>query len=195
MRRVLIIDDHTRSRAHLVTTLKERGYELVGEATTGKLALVMARAARPEIILMAVGLPDMDGIEAARQLMQVQPLPIVLLTSHYDAATVERAKQAGVMGYLVKPLRTAELTPAIELAITRFTDCSSLRAENSNLKESLQARKLIERAKGLLMSQRNLSEEQAYTLLKKTSMNVRKPMAEIAQAIISAGGPFDLEKR
>lgn len=193
MRRVLIIDDHTRSRAHLVTTLKERGYELVGEATTGKLALVMARAARPEIILMAVGLPDMDGIEAARQLMQVQPLPIVLLTSHYDAATVERAKQAGVMGYLVKPLRTAELTPAIELAITRFTDCSSLRAENSNLKESLQARKLIERAKGLLMSQRNLSEEQAYTLLKKTSMNVRKPMADIAQAIILAGGLFDLE--
>jgi AmiR/NasT family two-component response regulator len=194
MRRVLVVDDHTPSRAHLVTTLKERGYELVGEATTGKLALVMARAARPEIILMAVGLPDMDGIEAAREVMQLQPLPIILLTSHCDAATVERAKQAGVMGYLVKPLRAAELTPTVELAIKRFNDCNALRAENSSLKESLQARKLIERAKGLLMSQRNLSEEQAYTLLKKTSMNVRKPMADIAQAIILAGGLFNFEK-
>ena len=193
MRRVLVIDDHTRSRAHLVTTLKERGYELVGEAATGKLALVIARTAKPEIILMAVGLHDMDGIEAARQVMQLQPLPIVLLTSHYDAATVERAKQAGVMGYLVKPLRAEELTPAIELAITRFNDCSSLREENSTLKESLQARKLIERAKGLIMSQRNLSEEQAYTLLKKTSMNIRKPMADIAQAVILAGGLLDVE--
>jgi len=195
MKRVLVIDDDAQSRAHVVTTLKQSRYELVGEAATGKLALVIARTARPEVMLMAVGLPDIGGIEAARQLMQVQPLPIVLLTGHHDAVTVERAKQAGVMGYLVKPLRPAELTPAIELAITRFHDCSALRAENSMLKENLEARKFIERAKGLLMRQKNLSEEEAYTLLKRTSMNVRKPMAEIAQAIISAGGPFDLEKR
>jgi AmiR/NasT family two-component response regulator len=95
----------------------------------------------------------------------------------------------------MKPLRPAELTPAIELAITRFHDCSVLRAENSMLKENLEARKFIERAKGLLMRQKNLSEEEAYTLLKRTSMNVRKAMAEIAQEIISAGGLFDLEKR
>ena len=112
-----------------------------------------------------------------------------------NSGLVRAAKQAGVMGYLVKPLRPAELTPAIELVITRFHDCSALRAENSMLKENLEARKFIERAKGLLMRQKNLSEEEAYTLLKRTSMNVRKPMAEIAQAIISAGGPFDLEKR
>jgi len=195
MRRVLVIDDDAQSRAHVVTTLKQSRYELVGKAATGNLALVIARTARPEVMLMAVGLPDIDGIEAARQLMQVQPLPIVLLTGHHDAVTVERAKQAGVMGYLVKPLRPAELTPAIELAITRFHDCSVLRAENSMLKENLEARKFIERAKGLLMRQKNLSEEEAYTLLKRTSMNVRKPMAEIAQEIISAGGLFDLEKR
>lgn len=194
MRRVLVIDDDAQSRGHVLTTLKQSRYEIVGEATTGKLALVITRTARPEVVLMAVGLPDMDGIEAARQVMQVQPLPIVLLTSHHDSVTVERAKQAGVMGYLVKPLRPAELTPAIELAITRFHECSSLRAENSTLKESLEARKLIERAKGLLMHQKNLSEEQAYTLLKRTSMNVRKPMADIAQAIILAGGLFNSEK-
>jgi response regulator NasT len=120
--------------------------------------------------------------------MQTRPLPIVLVTSHYDPATVERAKIAGIMGYLVKPLRREELSPAIELAITRFQDFVSLRAENATLKDNLEARKLIERAKGLLMDQRKLTEEQAYSLIKKTSMNMRKPMADVAQAILLAGG-------
>jgi response regulator NasT len=155
---------------------------------------VLARASVPDVILMAVGLPDIDGIEAARDVMQSQPVPIVLITSHYDTATVERAKMAGIMGYLVKPLRPPELSPAIELAITLFQDFVSLRAENSTLKETLEARKLIERAKGLLMEQRRISEEQAYTLIKKTSMNMRKPMADVAQAIILAGGFFKGEK-
>ena len=120
--------------------------------------------------------------------MQAKPLPIVLVTGHYDGPTVERAKHAGIMGYLVEPLRDEELTPAIELAITRFQDYVSLRQENSALKENLEARKLIERAKGLLMDQRNLTEEQAYSLIKKASMNMRKPMADVAQAILLAGG-------
>jgi len=137
---------------------------------------------------MAVGLPDIDGIQAASDMMRAQPLPVVLITSHCDAATIERAKQAGVMGYLVKPLRAEELSPTIELAITRFQDFVSLREENSTLKVNLEARKLIERAKGLLMEQRKLTEDQAYTLIKKTSMNMRKPMADVAQAIILAGG-------
>jgi response regulator NasT len=135
-----------------------------------------------------------DGIETSHDLMRAHPLPIVLITSHYDATTIERAKRAGVMGYLVKPLRAEELSPAIELAITRFQDFVALRAENTNLKETLEARKIIERAKGLLMQQRHLSEEQAYTLIKKTSMNLRKPMAEVAQAIILAGGFFKGDK-
>jgi two-component system, response regulator PdtaR len=143
---------------------------------------------------MAVGLPDIDGIQAASDMMRAQPLPVVLITSHYDAATIERAKLAGVMGYLVKPLRAEELSPTIELAITRFQDFLSLREENSTLKVNLEARKLIERAKGLLMEQRKLTEEQAYTLIKKTSMNMRKPMADVAQAIILAGGFFKGDK-
>jgi response regulator NasT len=120
--------------------------------------------------------------------MRLKPLPIVVVTSHYDAATVERAKQAGIMAYLAKPLRSEEVKPAIELAISRFQDFVSLREENSALKENLEARKLIERAKGLLMDQRNLTEEQAYSLLKKASMNMRKPMVDVAQAILVAGG-------
>lgn len=143
---------------------------------------------------MAVGLAGSDGIDVSLGLMQVHPLPIVLITSHYDTATIERAKLAGIMAYLIKPLRTEELNPAIELAITRFQEFVALRAENSTLKDTLEARKQIERAKGLLMERRGLSEEQAYTLIKKTSMNLRKPMAEIAQAIILAGGIFRSDK-
>ena len=194
MRRVLVIDDHEPSRKHLVKILTESRYEIAAEGTSGKLATELAKSAAPDVILMAVGLPDIDGIEAARAMMSSQPLPVVLVTSRSDPATVERAKEAGVMGYLVKPLRGAEIGPAIELAITRFRDFLSLREENSTLKENLQSRKLIERAKGLLMEQRKLTEEQAYTLMKKTSMNLRKPMADVAQAIILAGGFFKGEK-
>lgn len=194
MRRVLVIDDHEPSRKHLVKILTEGRYEIAGEGASGKLAMAMAKNAAADVILMAVGLSDIDGIEAARDMMRSQPLPVVLITSHYDLATIERAKQAGVMGYLVKPLRGEELSPTIELAITRFQDFLSLREENSTLKENLESRKLIERAKGLLMEQRKLTEEQAYTLMKKTSMNLRKPMADVAQAIILAGGIFKGDK-
>jgi response regulator NasT len=194
MRRVLVIDDHEPSRKHLVKILTEGRYEIAGEGASGKLAMAMAKNAAADVILMAVGLSDIDGIEAARDMMRSRPLPVVLITSHYDPATVERAKQAGVMGYLVKPLRGEELSPTIELAITRFQDFLALREENSTLKENLESRKLIERAKGLLMEQRKLTEEQAYTLMKKTSMNLRKPMADVAQAIILAGGIFKSDK-
>lgn len=194
MSRVLVIDDHEPSRAHLVTILRECGYEIAGEGSSGKLASTLAHRAAPEVILMAVGLADLDGIEAAREIMKNDPLPIVLITSHYDTSTVERAKNAGVMGYLVKPLRSAELSPAIELAMGRFKEYVSLQLENSTLKENLEARKLIERAKGLLMEQRKVSEEQAYSLLKKASMNLRKPMADVAEAILLAGGVLSVKK-
>jgi response regulator NasT len=194
MRRVLVIDDHESSRKQIVATLKNGGYEVAGEGTSGESALPLARAASPDVLLMAVGLPDVDGIDAARDVMRAQPMPIVLVTSHFDSKTVERAKTAGVRGYLVKPLRAAELSPAIELAIAQFRDFVSLSAENATLKETLAARKLIERAKGLLMEQKHMSEDQAYTLIKKTSMNMRKPMADVAQAIILAGGFFKGDK-
>ena len=186
MRRVLVIDDHEPSRMHVTKILRECGYEIAGEGSSGKLAEGLARTAAPDVMLMAVGLFDLDGIDAARAIVRSNPLPIILLTSHFDAATIDRAKQAGVMAYLVKPLRTEELSPTIELAISRFREFSSLQEENSTLKENLAGRKLIERAKGLLMEQRNLSEEQAYSLIKKASMNMRKPMADVARAILVA---------
>jgi response regulator NasT len=183
-KRVLVIDDHAPSRASLIKALNEKGFGIAGEGASGKGALRLAQSTAPDAVLMSVGLPDIDGISAAETIMEENPLPIVLLTSHYDAATIERAKEAGVMAYLLKPLREEELLPVTELAISRFEEFSSLRKENENLKKTLEARKAIERAKGVLMKQQGLSEPEAFSLIQKKSMDLRKPMAEIAQAII-----------
>ena len=185
-RRVLVLDDHLPSKAFLIRALTERGFEVVGEGKSGHDALRLAQAVTPDVILMAVGLPDMDGISAASKIMEERATPIVLLTSHYEPGTIERAKAAGVMAYLVKPLREEELLPAVELAISRFEEFMSLRKENENLKRTLEARKTIERAKGILMKQQDLSEAEAFSLIQKKSMDMRKPMAEIAHAIILA---------
>ena len=184
MKRALVIDDHEPSRKNLVGVLAENGFQIVGAATSGAAGLQLASASAPDVILMAVGLPDLDGIRAARKIMQANPLPIVLVTSHYDAATIERAKRAGVMGYLIKPLREGELLPAIELAISHFQEFVALQKENENLKKTLAARKIIERAKGILMKRQRLSEPEAFSLIQQKSMDMRKPMVEIAQAVI-----------
>ncbi len=186
MSRVLVIDDHDPSRKNLVGSLKARGYEVVGEGTTGATGLALVAATQPDITLMAVGLPDLDGIIAARKIMQAHPHAILLLTSHNDKATIDRAARAGLMGYLVKPLRECELRPAIELAIARFQEFATLQRENEDLKKNLGARKIIERAKGILMESQRLTEADAFALIKRKSMDTRKPMAEIAQAIIVA---------
>ena len=183
-RRVLVIDDHSPSRTFLTKALAERGFDIVGEGVRGKVAFALAATNAPDVILMAVGLPDLDGIRAARKIMQANPLPIILITSHYDEATIERATRAGVMGYLIKPLREGELRPAIELAIGHFQEFATLRKENENLKKTLEARKVIERAKGVLMRSLGLSEADAFALIRNKSMDTRKCMEVIAQAIV-----------
>jgi len=184
MRRVLVIDDHVPSRGNLKRALVASGCEIVGEGTSGSGAVQLAAATVPDVVLMAVGLADLDGIRAARRIMQAKPIPVILVSSHYDTETVERAKRAGVMGYLLKPLRDGELLPAIELAVSHFQEFIALQKENENLKKTLEARKVIERAKGILMKSRGLSEAEAFSLIQKKSMDLRKPMGEIAQAVI-----------
>jgi response regulator NasT len=184
MRRVLVIDDHIPSRKGLTKALALGGFIVVGEGANGKSAATLAAAHGAEVILMAVGLPDIDGILAARMTMQTHPCPIILLTSHYDAKTIQRAKSSGVMGFLIKPLRETELAPAIELAISRFEQFASLRQENESLRKTLETRKVIERAKGILMKQMGLSEADAFSRIQKNSMDLRKPMVEIAEAIL-----------
>jgi two-component system, response regulator PdtaR len=184
MRRVLVIDDHAPSRDILRRALAANRCEIVGEGSSGRAALELASVTVPEVILMAVGLPDLDGIHAARKIMQAKPVPIILVSSHYDSETVERAKQVGVMGYLLKPLRDEEVLPAIELAVSHFREFVTLQKENEDLKKTLEARKIIERAKGILMKSKGLSEAEAFSLIQKKSMDLRRPMGEIAQAVI-----------
>lgn len=184
-RRVLVIDDHVPSRTFLAQALGKCGFDVVGEGESGKSALALAERVAPDVILMAVGLSEIDGIGVAQMFMGARPLPIVLLTSHHDVNTIERAIGAGVMAYLIKPLREEELRPAIELAVSRFAEFISLRKEKDDLRKTLESRKLIERAKGILMKG-GLSEAQAFATIQKKSMNLRKSMAEIAQAIVLA---------
>jgi len=182
----LVIDDHVPSRDNLKRALAASGCQIVGEGTSGKGAVQLASATVPDVILMAVGLSDLDGIRAARKIMQAKPVPVILVSSHYDAETVERAKLAGVMGYLLKPLRDGELLPTIEIAVAHFQEFVALQKENENLKKTLEARKIIERAKGILQHRHGMTEEQAYLDLRSESRRLRRPMRDLAEAIILA---------
>lgn len=162
------------------------GGEIVGIGASTREALDLAERCRPDVVILAVGLPDGDGVEAARAVMDRAPCPIVLLTSRTDAAVIERARTAGVMAFLVKPLRPEELEPAIDLAVARSREFEAVRRENADLRKALESRKLIERAKGLLMERQGLSESQAFRRIQKASMDSRKSMAEVAEAILLA---------
>lgn len=183
--RILIVDDSTNSRSVLVEGLKALGCVIVGEADDAGRGLSLVRSVKPDLIFIAVGLPDTDGITTAGRIVEEVPTPIVILSRHRDEDAIRRATEAGVMNYLIKPLRHEELRPAIELAIGRFREFMTLRKENADLKRALEERKVIERAKGILMERERLTEGEAFTRIRKASMKSRKPMVEIAQAILT----------
>ena len=183
-RRVVIIDDSLGSRATLSTALMRLGFEVAGEGASGQEAIRLAQELKPDVLFLAVGLPEMDGVSAAAQILEAHPLPIIILSGRRDPDVIQRAIEAGVMAYLVKPLREEVLLPALELAISRFEEFIALRKENEDLKRTLQGRKLIERAKGVLMEREKISEQQAFARIQKASMNTRRTMVDIAQAIL-----------
>jgi len=183
-KRIVIIDDSLRSRAALGEALERRGFEVAAKGASGFDAISLARELRPDVLFLAVGLPEMDGLSAAAQILEAHPLPIIILSSHLDVELIQRAKEAGVMAYLAKPLREEDLLPAIELAVSRFEEFMALRKENEDLKRTLDGRKLIERAKGVLMEREQIAEQQAFTQIQRASMNTRRSMTEIAQAIL-----------
>ena len=164
--------------------LTNLGYLVVGEAGDGRSAVNLARELRPDLVLMDIKLPDLDGIEAARILTEERIAPTVLLTAISQRDLVERAKEAGVVGYLVKPIQEADLAPAIEVALSRFAEFRELEKEVDDLQDLLETRKLVDRAKGILMDTQGLSESEAFRRIQKMSMNTRKSMKEIAQAVI-----------
>src|SRR5882724_12519497 len=174
--RVAILDDHERSRAALRAAIWAAGGEVVGEAVRCADALGLARRTSPDVAVCAIGLPDGDGIEMARQLIDAG-CPVVLFTSHTRQELVDRARSAGVMSYLLKPLRPAELAPVLDLAVARFS-------ETRELRRTLEDRKVIERAKGRLMARYQLTEDEAFRRLRRAAMDSRRPMVEIAKALL-----------
>ena len=182
--RIIIADDESIIRMDLREMLTSLGYLVVGEAGDGQSAVNLARELRPNLVIMDVKMPGMDGIQAAAILTKEKLAPVLLLTAFGQRELVQRAMEAGVVGYLVKPFRESDLTPAIEVALARFSEFTSLEKEVNTLKEALETRKIVDRAKGILMLRDNLTEQEAFRRIQKMSMNTRRRMRDIAEAII-----------
>jgi response regulator NasT len=166
--------------------LTNLGYLVIGDVGDGQSAVNLARELKPDVVLMDIKMPNMDGIEAAKILTEEQIAPVVLLTAYGQKELVDQAKEAGVVGYLVKPFRETDLLPAIEVALSRFKEFKTVRQEVADLQHALETRKLVERAKGILMDTQGIEENEAFRKIQKMSMNTRKPMKEVAEAIILA---------
>jgi len=184
--RVIVADDESIVRMDLREMLDSLGYLVVGEAGDGESAVHLSRELRPDIVIMDIKMPGMDGIDAGKILTEERIAPILLLTAYSQQDLVDRAKDAGVMAYIVKPFHEADLAPAIEVALRRWKEFRTLEQEVEDLKEALETRKLVDRAKGILMDTQGLSEADAFRRIQKTSMDQRKPMKEVAEAIVLA---------
>jgi two-component system, response regulator PdtaR len=184
--RIIIADDESLIRLDLREMLTHLGYDVIAEAGDGRTAMDLARKLRPDLLIMDIKMPEVDGIAAAEELTRERIAPVVLLTAYSDQGLVERARMAGVVGYVVKPFREAELMPVIELSRARFDEFRTLEHEVGSLKDALETRKVIERAKGVLMETHGLRENEAFHRIRKTSMDARKSMKEVAEAILLA---------
>ena len=184
--RVIIADDESLIRMDLREMLTNQGYLVVGEVGDGRSAVNLARELRPDIVIMDIKMPDMDGIEAAKVLTEERIAPVLLLSAYSQQELVQRARQAGVAGYMIKPFRESDLPPAIEVALARFSEFRTIEREVANLQDALETRKAVDRAKGILMDTQGLSETESFRKIQKMSMNNRKPMRAVAEAIILA---------
>jgi len=187
-RRVIVAEDETLIRLDIVETLKEAGYDVVGEAANGEEAVKLATELEPDVVVMDVKMPVMDGITAAEKIMAERTCAVVMLTAFSQAELVERASAAGAMAYVVKPFTTADLLPALEIATSRHLEIRSLEDEVADLTERFETRKRVDRAKGLLMTKMGLTEPESFRWIQKTSMDRRLTMREVADAVIDQVG-------
>ena len=186
--RVLIGEDETLIRLDLRGMLEAAGFEVCAEARDGEEAVELARTEQPDLAVLDVKMPRLDGIETARRILDERPIPIVMLTAYGQEELVSRAVEAGVFGYLVKPFREQDLLPAIAAARARHEELQALREEAESLAEALAARKVIERAKGLLMEKEQLSEQEAFERLRRASQTSQRPLKVIAEAVVATLG-------
>ena len=187
--RILVAEDETIIRLDLKEMLERAGFEVCGEARDGEEAVALAQSAEPDLAIMDVKMPKLDGIDAARKILHARPIPIVMLTAYGQEELVSRAVEAGVFGYLVKPFREQDLLPAIATARARHDELQAVREEAESLAEALAARKVIERAKGLLMEKEKLSEQDAFARLRRASQASGRPLKVIAEAVIATLAP------
>ena len=187
--RILVAEDETIIRLDLVEMLTESGYEVVAQAENGAVAVDLAKLHKPDLAILDVKMPEMDGITAAEQIITLAP--VLMLTAFSQRDLVERARDAGVMAYVVKPFSISDLIPAIEIAISRHTQMKSLESEVADLYERLETRKIIDRAKGILMKAMNLTEPESFAWIQKTAMDRRISMKQVAQAVISPESALD----
>lgn len=186
--RILIADDESLRLMSLREQLEKLGHRVVAEASDGRSAADLSRELKPDLAILDIKMPELDGISAAEVMMSERPLPIILLTAYSEKDLAERAASAHVSAYLMKPVSESDLLPAIALATSRFAEFQSLHKEVDDLREALETRKLVERAKGILMRRLDLTEEEAFRRLQRRSQNENKKLGEIAEAIITADG-------
>lgn len=184
--RILLADDEALIRLDLREMLTEAGHEIVGEAANGQEAVQLAQKLHPDIVIMDVKMPVMDGLTAAQQITEAEIAPVLLLTAYSQQDIVARATEAGVIAYLVKPVREQQLFPAVEVAVSRFRSWQELGRELDELKESLATRKLVDRAKGILMTAHKMTEQEAYRKMQQFSMAKRISLKKLAEEIIAA---------
>jgi response regulator NasT len=189
--RVLIAEDEALIRLDLAEMLVEEGYDVVGEAGDGENAVRLAEELRPDLVILDIKMPIMDGLAAAEKIADARIAPVVILTAFSQRELVERARQAGAMAYLVKPFQKSDLVPAIEIALSRFAELHALEAEVATLTERLETRKVVERAKGDLMTRYQMTEPQAFKWIQRTAMDHRLTMREVADRILAEAASAD----
>lgn len=187
--RIVIADDEAVIRLGLRAMLEDQGYQVVGEAADGRRLLDLVGKLRPDLVFLDIKMPGVDGLQAARRLLADRAVPVIILTAYADRAFVAQAREAGALAYLVKPIRESDLAPAVEVAMARFREIQALRREIGSLEETLETRKLVERAKGVLMRREGLDEAAAFARLQKQARDARKTMKEIAQRILGEAAP------
>jgi len=184
--RVVVADDESIIRLDLKESLRKLGHDVVGEAGDGRRAVELARQLRPDLMVLDIKMPEMDGIDAAKVIADEKIAPVLLVTAYSQLDLVNRARDAGVFGYVVKPFQESDLLPAIQIAIARFQEYLEIARQAKSLEEQLETRKLVDRAKGILMDKHGLREQEAYRRIQQQSMNRRRSMREVAEAIIIA---------